>query len=124
MSRPLMIGTCERGTPTASVVPDRRNTRRSQPSENYRGSAQKAVQRKPAQRSPRARLPNGPTSPGSPTEECPHYPPHRGRLLRNLFPLALSHRALHDLLGDPEEAQAAGRAIRGGLWKTFMGRCV
>src|SRR5206468_12510370 len=70
MSRPLMIGTCERGTPTASVVPDRRNTRRSQPSENYRGSAQKAVQRKPAQRSPRARLPNGPTSPGSPTEEC------------------------------------------------------
>src|SRR5947209_15893557 len=113
---PLTLDICERGTSTASMVSDRRNPRGRQPGENHRGSARTALQRKPAQRGARTRLPHGPTSLGSPAEEWPHYAPHGGRLRLPLFLVALSRRELRDLRGDPEEAQAAGRAIRVRLW--------
>src|SRR2546426_3290845 len=124
MSCPLTLDICELGTPTASMVSDRRNPRGRQPGENHRGSARTALQRQPAQRGARTRLPHGPTSLGSPAEEWPHYAPHGGRLRLPLFLVALSRRELRDLRGDPEEAQAAGRAIRVRLWNMSMCRDV
>src|SRR2546422_11753732 len=82
---------CERGTPTASVVSDRRNPRGRQPSENHRGAARTALQRKPAQRGARTRLSDGPSSFGSPTEEWPHYASHCVRLPLPIITVTISH---------------------------------
>src|SRR3990170_5866522 len=102
----------ERSSSTAPVVPARGRTRGSEPRADPRDPEGAAVQRPPARRAPRPRLPDDPAPSGSPPEESTDLEAGGRCVCSALLPLSDPRGELRDLRGGPSEGPSAGGRVR------------